>query len=141
MNIRLISACSLAAALSVSVLNPLSAAGQNATPLLKVAPVYSPELRASDVEGEVVVSFTISPRGDVLNPTVVSSTAQLLDKPTLVAVSKWKFSPAMKDGVAVSQKAVLPVSFSMESLQAATTTRLVTSAPKPVSKTSPTSAD
>jgi TonB family protein len=116
MNIRLISSCSFAAALSVSALNSLSAATQDARPVTQVAPDYSHELRASDVEGEVVVGFTISATGEVINPVVVSSTDRLLEKPTLAAVKKWKFAPAMKDGVAVSQRAILPVAFMIREL-------------------------
>jgi periplasmic protein TonB len=116
MNIRLMSACSLAAALSVSASNRLSAAVQNARPVSQVAPAYSHELRASDVEGEVVVSFTITTNGDVLNPVVVSSSDRHLEKPTLAAIRKWKFAPAMKDGVAVSVKALQPVAFRIPEL-------------------------
>jgi protein TonB len=116
MNIRLMSLCSLAAALSVSASNSLSAASQGAVPVSQVAPAYSHDLRAACVEGEVVVGFTISATGEVLNPKVVSSTDQLLDYPTLAAVRKWKFAPAMKDGVAVSEYAVQPVAFKIPEL-------------------------
>jgi TonB family protein len=132
MNIRSMSACSLVAALSMAALSPLSAAVQEATPISQVAPVYSHELRASGVEGEVVVSFTISKTGQVLNPVVVSSTDRLLEKPTLAAVRKWTFTPAVKDGVIVSEKAILPVAFAMPELHAASA-RFVTSRSKPVS--------
>jgi len=105
------SSWSLAAALSVSALNQASAAVQDATPLSQVAPAYSHELRASGVEGEVVVGFTITANGEVLNPVVVSSTDRLLEYPTLAAVRKWKFAPAKKDGVAVDQKAVQSIAY------------------------------
>jgi protein TonB len=73
--------------------------------------MYSHDLRASGVEGEVVVGFTITAAGEVINPVVVSSTDGHLDSPTLAAVKKWKFAPATKDGIAVSQKAVQAVAF------------------------------
>jgi TonB family protein len=128
MNSRLISSCSLAAALSVSALSPLSAAIQDATPVAQVAPAYSHELRARGVEGEVVVSFTVSATGNVIDPKVVSSTDRALEYPTLAAVRKWKFAPAMKDGVAVSEKVVQPVSFVMPDFHSASE-RLVTLKP------------
>lgn len=133
MNTRLMSACSLAAALSVSASNALSAPAQDAKPISQVAPAYSHELRASGIEGEVVVGFTISATGEVLNPVVVSSTDRLLEYPTLAAVRKWRFAPAMKDGVAVSQKAVLPVSFMIPELHA-NSARLVTLKAYPASQ-------
>ena len=81
MNIRLISSMSLAAALSVSALSQASAAVQNASPVSQVTPAYSHELRASGVEGEVVVGFTITAKGEVLNPVVMSSTDRQLESP------------------------------------------------------------
>lgn len=134
MNIRLMSACSLAAALSVSALNPLSAAVQNAKPICQIAPTYSHDLRASGVEGEVVVGFTITATGDVVNPVVVSSTDRLLENPTLAAIRKWKFTPAMKDGVAVSVKAVQPVSFIILELHPAAARRLISLSAHPASQ-------
>jgi TonB family protein len=112
MNIRLISACSLAAALSVSA----SAAVQNAKPISQVAPAYSFDLRSQGVEGEVVVGFVITKTGEVANPVVVSSTDHLLDRLALEAVGKWKFAPAMDNGVAVSVRAVQPVAFAIPEL-------------------------
>jgi TonB family protein len=135
MNIRPLSALSIAAALSVSALNPLSAAVQQATPISQVAPAYSHDLRGSEVEGEVVVSFTITATGRVLNPVVVRSTDRLLEKPTLAAVRKWTFTPAMKDGVAVSERAIQPVAFVMPDIHSAAGARLVTSRSKPATQT------
>jgi protein TonB len=128
-------ASSLAAALSVSASQSLSAATQDAKPISEVAPVYSHDLRASGVEGEVVVSFTITAKGDVLNPVVVSSTDRLLEKPTLAAVIKWKFAPAMKDGVPISVRAVQPVAFMIPDLHQ-DATRLITSNAHPASPSS-----
>jgi TonB family protein len=132
MNIRLISSLSLAAALSVSVLNQASAAVQDATPVSQAAPAYSHELRASGVEGEVVVGFTITAKGEVLNPVVVSSTDRLLEYPTLAAVRKWKFAPAVKDGVPVDQKAVQTVAYMIPELHS-NASRMVTQNAHPAS--------
>jgi TonB family protein len=126
MNIRPLSVFSIAAALSVTALSPLSAAIENARPLSRIVPAYSPDLRMSRIEGEVVVSFIITAKGNVLNPTVVSSTDRLLDGPTLAAVRKWKFTPAMDGGVAVAEKAVIPVAFVIPDLHSHAAARLVT---------------
>ena len=133
MKLRLISTCSLAAAASVAALNPLAAAVENAKPISQPAPAYSKDLRTSSVEGEVVVSFTITKSGDVLNPVVVSSTNRLLEGPTLAAVRTWKYAPAMKDGVPVSVCAVQPVSFVISELHPVASERLVTANSKPAS--------
>jgi TonB family protein len=126
MNIRILSACSLAAALSVSALSPLSASVVDARPILQTAPFYSHELRAQGTEGDVVVHFTISEKGDVVDPVVASTTNQLLDASTLRAVRNWKFAPAMKDGVAVSVKASQTVAFRIPELHDDdTTTRVI----------------
>jgi TonB family protein len=126
MNIRITSACSLAAALSLSALNPLSAAVVAAKPLSQVAPAYSSDLRAASTEGEVVVSFTITKAGTVANPTVVSSTDRHLEGPTLNAIRNWTFAPAMKDGVAISVRAVQSVAFRIPELHSDASSQLVT---------------
>jgi TonB family protein len=133
MNIRSISACSLAAALSMSALSPLSAANQEAKPISEVAPAYSLDLRESGVQGEVVVGFTITAAGRVADPVVISTTNAELDKATLAAVRQWKFAPAMNNGVAVSQKAVLPVAFRISDLPSNAGTRVVVSDSRPAS--------
>jgi len=128
------SVCSLAAALSVSALSPLSAAVQDAKPISQAAPVYSSDLRAACIEGQVVVSFTITASGDVINPKVVSSTDRNLENPALEAVRKWKFAPATKDGVAIKVKALQPVAFVIPELHSDRATRLVVSDSRPASQ-------
>lgn len=125
MNIRILSACSLAAALSVSAISPLSAAVVEARPISQAAPTYSRELRALGTEGEVVVKFTISEKGDVVNPVVASTTNRLLDKATIDAVRSWKFVPTMKDGVAVSTQAIQAFAFTIPDLHDDAANRVV----------------
>jgi TonB family protein len=134
MNIRSICSCSALAALSVSAVSPLCAALQNPKPLSQVAPAYAIDLRESGLEGEVVVSFTVTSTGEVRNPVVVSSTDRALEKPTLAAVRKWKFAPAMNDGVAVSVKVVQPVAYVIPELHDGSPARIVVSEPRPASQ-------
>jgi TonB family protein len=134
MNIRLMSACSLAAALSVSALNPLSAAVLEAKPITQVAPAYPGELRTACLEGQVVVSFTITAQGDVINAKVVSSTDRKLEGPALDAIQKWKFAPATRDGVAIKVKALQPIAFVMPELHSNSATRFVVSNSRPASQ-------
>lgn len=125
MNIRILPACSLVAALAASALTSFGASFQGATPLYKVAPVYSRDLRADEAEGEVIVGFTISATGAVENAKVIRSADHELDRATLAAIAQWKFAPAMKDGVAVSVQAVQPVTFVLSDA-AADAPRMVT---------------
>jgi len=130
MNIRILPACSLVAALAASALTSFAAPLQNATPVYKVAPVYSRELRLDEVEGRVVVGFTISATGAVEHAKVIRSDDHALDRATLTAIAQWKFAPAMKDGVAVSVQAVQPVTFVLSDA-AADAPRMVTSKSAP----------
>ncbi len=82
----------------------------------------------------MVVGFTITTEGKVLNPVVVSSTNRLLNKPTLDAVRKWRFAPAMNDGVAVSVNVLQPVAYIIPDAHDESTERLVTSKSKTSSK-------
>ncbi len=82
-------------------------------PIVQPSPVYSAYLRHAIIEGNVVVDFTVSPRGEVAEATIVNSTHRLLNKPTLDAIMQWRFSPAMKAGVPVSSKVRELVTFSI----------------------------
>lgn len=136
------SACSLAAALSVSALTPLSAAVIDATPVSQVAPAYSRDLRAACVEGKVLVSFTITAKGDVVDPVIVSSSDRHLSAAALQAVLKWKFAPAMKDGVAVKVKAIQSVAFVIPEIHSDRTAHLMVANSRVVTPSSePTSVD
>jgi protein TonB len=86
---------------------------KNPQPIAREAPVYSHDLRHDDVEGQVVISFTVTPKGDVANASVVSSTQPRLVRPTLLALSKWKYLPATKDGVPVPSRVIETVCFTM----------------------------
>lgn len=48
--------------------------------------------------GSVVVTYIISKTGDVEFPFISKSTDARLDEPFLVAVRKWRFKPAVKNG-------------------------------------------
>jgi protein TonB len=81
--------------------------------LAQPSPSYSYDLRHDAIAGEVVVSFTVTPTGEVTNAAVVSSTHKRLEKPVLEAVKKWKFAPAVKAGAPVSSKVIQPVAFAI----------------------------
>jgi protein TonB len=65
-------------------------------------PNYPATALRSHQSGWVIVSFTILPNGRTDNVTVVSSQPRrVFDRAAMDAVSRYRFTPAMKDGVAV----------------------------------------
>jgi TonB family protein len=86
--------------------NPNSTEYQTPKAVSQPEPVYSCYLRRAAIEGHVVV-------GDVVNARIVSSTDRLFDEPTLDAVGKWRFRPAMKAGLPVSANVRELVTFSI----------------------------
>jgi protein TonB len=113
----------------MTALTPMSASVQKPTPISQPAPAYSVDIRAAGIEGVVVVGFTISKSGDVVNPVVVSTTERALDKATIAAVKKWKFAPATDNGVPVSVSAVQTVAFTIAELHSGAAPRAVVSKP------------
>lgn len=79
----------------------------------QTAPDYSYGLRRDEVQGEVRVLLEVTPSGNVADETVISSTQRRLDKPTLLALSKWRYAPATKDGVPVTSRVLATVKFTM----------------------------
>jgi protein TonB len=76
-------------------------------------PAYSYELRHDEIQGTVVVSFTITASGQVADAEIVSTSDRRLDRPTLLAVSQWRYAPAIKAGMPVSTRVLQTVSFKM----------------------------
>jgi protein TonB len=79
----------------------------------RAAPAYPFEARRTGLSGEVVVEFVVNERGEVLVPSVVRSSAQVFDEPTLRAVARWKFEPGRKDGRPVRFRMSVPVVFNV----------------------------
>ncbi len=107
------------AAIAILPSIPLRAQEASAAPsqapkaLVQPSPNYSFALRHDEVAGHVVVSFTVTPSGDVIHAAVVKSTHRRLEKPALEAVRQWKFSPAMKAGAPVSARVLQPIAFTI----------------------------
>ena len=108
MTSKLLLATSLASFASV----PLFAELQSPTETSLVKPTYSYDLRKEEVEGAVLVSYSIDQKGHVSDAAVIGSTNQVFEEPTLSAMRHWKFNPAQKDGHPVSVMAVRLVTFS-----------------------------
>lgn len=63
---------------------------------------YPEEARRAGVEGTVTLSITVDASGKVVKAKVLSGPGYGLDEAALVAIQKFKFKPAIKDGEPVS---------------------------------------
>jgi len=127
MNARLNSVLILAAALSVPALTPLFAADrvQAPKPIARVAPDYPQDLRWHEIEGSVLIDFTINTQGDVIDLKTVRFSDKAFIEPVRDAVRKWKFAPTVQDGVAVNVRARQIVLFKLHDPQELNTTPLI----------------
>ncbi len=131
MNTRITSIHALAAVLSLTASATMFAADQSLNPVSQPAPNYAFDLRHAEIEGKVTVSFTVNAKGAVEDAAIVSSTEKVLEKPALAAVRQWTFTPAMKDGVAVSTSVRQTISFMLPYLHTEHATAIISAGMKP----------
>lgn len=87
----------------------------NAAYLSNPPPTYPSSARRRRVEGTATVRAEISPGGECLRAELkTSSGAETLDQAALEAVKKWRFTPAKRDGQAVSAWVEVPITFKLE---------------------------
>lgn len=121
---RRMALASAAAALAIAL--PL-AAMQTERPVYKIgadvtapAPTYreevqyTPEAKAARIEGAVLLSVVIEASGTVSGIQVLRGLDAGLDKQATLAVEKWRFKPAMKDGAPVAVSANIEVNFQLK---------------------------
>ncbi|MGV0036428.1 MAG: energy transducer TonB [Candidatus Azotimanducaceae bacterium WSBS_2022_MAG_OTU7] len=96
----------------------LEAPHSELTPLSIVRPIYPLSAAMKEIEGFVIVKFTVRENGTVSNPIVVDSEpAILFDDAALHAVVRFKFKPREVGGDRVSVENVqLKFAFTLESL-------------------------
>lgn len=69
---------------------------EDETPLKALSqpqPVIPRNVLATVNQGKVMVRFIVEPNGSVSNVEVLSSSSRLLNKPTVTAISTWRFEP------------------------------------------------
>ncbi len=83
--------------------------------LSNIKPNYPKFAKDNRIEGRVLVRFILNEKGDVESPLVVkASPVNIFETSALKAVSQWKFTPAVKDGVIVRVGMVVSVKFKLE---------------------------
>lgn len=93
------------------------APGQKVTPikLIKaVPPKYPLAYRVIATEGEVWVAFVVDAKGKVTDVRPLTEFASAFIEAAAVAVKKWKFEPATRDGKTVPALVVVPIQFRLE---------------------------
>ncbi|MDE2156236.1 MAG: energy transducer TonB [Xanthomonadaceae bacterium] len=91
-------------------------AGQNSEAVLLAGsvPRYPREALRTHQSGWVVVSFTIEPNGRTSDVTVVSAEPRrVFDRAAMDAVNRYRFKPAMRNGVAVSTQRQQKIEFNL----------------------------
>lgn len=84
------------------------------SPVMTPPPDYSKELRAAGTAGVVLLSVVIDDKGKVQTCEVIKSAARELERPSVVAVKRWKFKPAEKNGQPVWTRLQIPIQFSVD---------------------------
>ena len=94
-------------------LNEQKAAGELTAPIatLKVDPAYPPEAIRDRVEGTVTLYAVIRKDGTVGGVRVLKGVDERLDRNAQVALSRWHFQPATRNGSAVDLEAVVQIPF------------------------------
>ena len=94
---------------------PTADADYKAAYLQNPKPPYPPLAFRMRIEGKVVILTEVLPDGLAGNVRVVESSGnELLDQSALTTVRQWKFTPARKDGVIVTQAVRIPITFSLK---------------------------
>jgi protein TonB len=91
-------------------------ADRDVIPLVRIEPEYPMRAQSQGIEGWVLVQFTVTTTGTVKDVRVVeSSPKNVFDDAAVKAVSRWKYSPKVQEGVAVERVGLQVIlSFKME---------------------------
>jgi len=82
-----------------------------------VQPVYPEAAKKQKKEGRVKVEFVVGLDGQVADATVQTSTNEIFNEAALTAVQRWRFYPALEEGLAVASGMEVTVVFRLAQLQ------------------------
>jgi protein TonB len=75
---------------------------QNYFPVFKMAPEYPKGALQQEKEGKVILEFTVSASGFVVEPKVAHSTDPVFNDAALEAAKKFRYAPKFVDGKPVA---------------------------------------
>jgi TonB family protein len=80
-----------------------------------VAPNYPRSAQRRDITGYVDVAFTVTETGSVADVEVrEADPADVFEDAAIKAVEQWKFEPPVDDGIAVSKRVAVRMSFNLQ---------------------------
>ncbi len=81
----------------------LSASDGEYLPIVKVAPIYPRRAQTRGIEGWVLLSFTVTETGSVIDPVVIDAEPQgIFDRAAMKAVERFKYKPRVVNGKAMA---------------------------------------
>lgn len=87
----------------------------NVIPLVKIQPRYPMRAQTRRIEGWVKVEFTITEQGTVKDAEVIDAQpSNIFNRSALQAIKRWKFRAKIIDGVAVEQRVVQTLTFTLK---------------------------
>jgi TonB family protein len=84
-------------------------------PLRTPPPQFPGHLKSEKISGIVTVAVVIDEKGAVTNAEINKSSHPGFETPSLEAVRRWRFTPAMKDDRPIAARVILPIHFREES--------------------------
>lgn len=89
----------------------------DSVPLVRVPPQYPIRAAERGIEGWVVLRFTITAAGTVVNPEVLDANPKrIFDRAAKRALKKWKYRPRIVDGVAIDRVEEVKLSFDLDDI-------------------------
>jgi TonB family protein len=84
------------------------------TLLYKLEPEYSEEARAAKLAGTVLLKIVVDVDGKAKDIEVMNGIGLGLDEQAVLAIQRWQFKPAEKDGAPVPVMATIEVNFKLK---------------------------
>jgi protein TonB len=80
-------------------------------PVRTVSPDVPSAFTRAGTIGLVTINFLVDDKGNVQEPKILRSSHAELEEPALIAIRKWRFKPAKRDGNAVAVRVTIPIKF------------------------------
>jgi TonB family protein len=92
-------------------ISPPSPAVLNPKLIFSAPANYPAEAARQKIDGVVVLEITVQKDGSVRNPRIIKSIGFGLDQAAIASVSKWRYTPAERDGVPVEVQLIVNYGF------------------------------